>query len=258
MNIERMGLISNWQRDSRWRNVLLGGSRVTIGGYGCTISCIGNLVGESPLEVNEKLREKGGYSGIDRNLVNWEIVARIYDLEWRGFERKASVYPVIAEVRGLPGYNQHFVVILEEGNDKILDPWWGGVVKMDSRYRIVSYRGLYRRSMKREEIEKKIANEFRDVFGSCPRTQYLVFEARKVERKEISIRELKNVWRNNIKGYQKHIFNAVQYVMNDDELMRKFVGGGDVDFMVERRYDEICNHYIEYRAKDGRTDRVNK
>lgn len=106
------------------------------------------------------------------------------------------------------------------------------------------------------EIENQVANEFRDVFGSCPRTQYLQFEAGKIRKKEITIDQLKGIWRGHIKVYQKHIFNAVQYVRNYPDLHKVFVENGMIDKSVEKNYDGICNHYIQYRAKEKRTDNV--
>jgi murein DD-endopeptidase MepM/ murein hydrolase activator NlpD len=110
--------------------------------------------------------------------------------------------------------------------------------------------------MNMTQVKKDVAQAFYDVFGTCPRTQYLGFESRKVERKEITIDQLRGIWNNNRREYQKHIYNAVQYVRNYPDLMAAFIGSGKIDIEVEKKYNTICNHYIQYGIKEGRTDQV--
>lgn len=254
------------QRDRRWINEKLGFSNSTIGGYGCTITCIGNLLDKTPLEVNRDLKINNGFSGKNRNLVNWEVVARIYGLEWRGWEVVPSGYPAITEVTGLPGYHQHFVIKMAAHNNLVIDPWTltEAPERIDRRYRIKAYRGLYQKQsipkppnyMTRIKSENLIAREFHTIFGSCPRTQYLEFEATKLRNGQVTIDQLKAIWRGNIRGYQKHIFNAVQYIRNYKDLQDVFVKNRAIDIAVEQEYEGICSHYIHHRAEDSRTDRV--
>lgn len=75
------------QTDIRWANKKLGFSNVTIGNYGCTISCIGYLhgliTGEdlTPDRVNEKLKSVGAFSG---SLVLWSSVPKAFpELVWK-------------------------------------------------------------------------------------------------------------------------------------------------------------------------------
>jgi len=60
------------QRDPQWGNIKLGTSNVNISGYGCTITCLGYLVGLTPDKVNERMNTVGGYS--NGNLVIWTKV----------------------------------------------------------------------------------------------------------------------------------------------------------------------------------------
>jgi hypothetical protein len=53
------------QRDIRWKNIRIGSSNSTLGGYGCTLTCLAMLAGTTPDIINDKLNKAGGFS-VDR------------------------------------------------------------------------------------------------------------------------------------------------------------------------------------------------
>lgn len=128
------------QRDPRWASKKLGFSKtLTIGGYGCAITCLTMLLNslgysETPDTVNEKLKAGGGYSQL--TLLYWSRVPAIWpkvkftyrDFNYDNVKVAWYVYgkriPVIVEVNGAPiGGYRHYVLYV--GDRYCLDPWDG-------------------------------------------------------------------------------------------------------------------------------------
>lgn len=106
------------QRDPRWSSHKLGTSRLTIGSHGCAITCIAMMTDATPPSVNATLIKGGGY--VAGNLVSWRRAGQLTGLD---YDDKSDYYPRIAEVGGLAGFDQHFVVVVSP--DTIIDPWDG-------------------------------------------------------------------------------------------------------------------------------------
>lgn len=148
------------QRDNAWSGIKLGSSNVTIGGYGCLITCMAMLCkyygkDVNPASINQLLNQVKGYS--DGNLYKWYSgVPAIYgdikctrivdtsdhavrDDEWALVDAELSAgRPVITEVDFIPatsGVDMHFVLIIEgsKGNYKVADPWYGDISEL-TRY----------------------------------------------------------------------------------------------------------------------------
>jgi len=129
------------QRDPRWKYIKLGTSNLTIGGYGCAITCLAMLLNsfgydETPETVNQKLIAYKGY--VSGNLLNWTVVPRIWpkvkfiyrDYNYQNVKVAFYVYakniPVIVGVNGRPiGAYRHYVLYV--GDRFCLDPWDGRV-----------------------------------------------------------------------------------------------------------------------------------
>lgn len=145
------------QRDPRWANLYLGFSRLKIGSFGCTITCITNLLNsfgysETPATVNSKLKAVNGFSGA---LVIWSAVQKVWPK--LRFTKRATSYnnievawyvygkriPVIVKVYAPQiGALNHWVLYI--GDRKMIDPWTGKVVST-STYKPVAY-SLYDRA----------------------------------------------------------------------------------------------------------------
>lgn len=127
------------QHDSRWSNQLLGNSNVTIGGYGCVITCLTMLAGKLNVgETNDLFKQKKVY--LDPNLVIWGKVPDVYpNLQ---FVNRYNYYdnnivsdyvynkktPVIVQVDAGPigsPRTDHYVIYL--GDKKLVDPWTGTI-----------------------------------------------------------------------------------------------------------------------------------
>ena len=117
------------QRDSRWKNIKLGTSDTTIGGYGCTITCISMILGTTPDVVNERIKTVNGYA--EGNLVIWSKLEEAFPgikikrvWSYDNTDVLANVPNVLVEVDGKPiGGYRHWVVYI--GNKKLIDPWDG-------------------------------------------------------------------------------------------------------------------------------------
>jgi hypothetical protein len=138
------------QRDPRWRDVKLGFSTLTIGGYGCYITCLAMITGKTPIEVNDILRAAGCFfkdkSG-QMALLDSTKAAKALGIGFLGIQydinKEPSWMPNIKEVdmSPAPGKQQHFVVRFKDtdGKKKIIDPWTGRIQAIGF-YPFVSYR----------------------------------------------------------------------------------------------------------------------
>ncbi len=145
------------QTNSRWKNKRLGTCNVTIGTHGCFVVALSMLADKRPDEVNDLLRDKGGYS--QGCLVNSSKAARILGLDYLAktiYESIAKDYSdwIICETDFYKknGYNQHFFLKNLKTNEQ-LDPLGGSVI-----YPVVSFR-LFRKKI--DNLPKK-KGEFMD------------------------------------------------------------------------------------------------
>lgn len=131
------------QLDPRWKDIKLGFSNVTLGSHGCTITAIGMILDETPLSVNERMKQVGGFA--QGNLVIWEKIQEAFPNKVESIRRvwfydnedvRANI-PCVVQVDGTPiGAPMHFVTY--KGEQKLLDPW-GGVERPTSFYTPQSY-----------------------------------------------------------------------------------------------------------------------
>lgn len=117
------------QRDIRWSWKKLGTGGTSIGGFGCAITALGNMVNKRPDEVNQILINGGGF--LAGNLVIWDKACQLLGLN------NATGTPTIAQVRG-NGFPMHFVVWL--GGGQIIDSWDGR--QKTNPYLFVSFRAV--------------------------------------------------------------------------------------------------------------------
>ena len=134
------------QTDNRWRDVKIGRTHLTIGGYGCYLTCISMLDGHSPLVVNEIFTEDGVYvdgdnipdtNYLDDYLIDGFKAAKVLGRTYQKVTVKPKVL-CIAETNYYKklGNPQHFFVWSPDG--KHTDPLTGGKPLHD--YPVVSWR----------------------------------------------------------------------------------------------------------------------
>jgi len=132
-----------WQKDPRWKNILLGYSKtMTIGGWGCLIVTLAMRLGLTPDVVNDRLKAVGGFTGAN---VYWQMVQvafpELTDFEYvecywtpapldRIDSRLAEGIPVHVHVdlyNETAEMEQHWVLLIgKNGDDYIMnDPWTG-------------------------------------------------------------------------------------------------------------------------------------
>jgi hypothetical protein len=151
-----------YQNDEKWKNVKLGNSTETIGGWGClmtSVTMILNGIGynETPETVNEKMKKAGGFQGA---LFMPSVLPYVWsNCLYRDMQPCESSVPPIAQIdaavaAGKPvilqvdwnkqqGIQTHFVLVKEKkGNDYVLyDPYKysgdgpGKEVLLTSRYK---------------------------------------------------------------------------------------------------------------------------
>lgn len=139
------------QRDGRWSGILLGyntSSVFNIGNYGCLITSLGNYVGKTPIEVNQILKDNGGFTEDSGNFI-WSKCTTIglnayytsprYDDEVtsQGITKMKSLLnegrPLLCEIDFNPATiaeDMHYVLVIgydETQTDKFIaiDPWTG-------------------------------------------------------------------------------------------------------------------------------------
>jgi len=158
------------QRDPHWSNVPLGFSNLTIGGYGCTITCISMLACLNPDEVNARLKAVNGFS--NGNLVIWTKIKEAIpwlEFEWRGYsfdnERVkgaidtygACLVEVDFDGKIATPSDKHWV--LYKGDQKMIDPWTG-VEKSTGWYPLIKGFAIIKVS---EKPSDKPVSEVQDV-----------------------------------------------------------------------------------------------
>ena len=151
-----MNIIARSQNNPEWKGEILGDSKTTIGSHGCTVSCVAMLAGITPKEVNDRLKNGGGFAApkedpTQKNLILWTKIQAC--IPWLQFEYRyysytdadnARVADAIAknggclvEVDGAPiGGVKHWVLYI--GNKKLIDPW-DGKTKATSTYKALGY-----------------------------------------------------------------------------------------------------------------------
>jgi hypothetical protein len=144
------------QRDSRWASKKLGTSSVTIGGYGCVLTCLTMLCNYykhplTPDQLNEMLINVNGFS--NGNLMKWEVLTQLFsDIKWEGRVDCPDVpaplntideyldkrMPVVVCVDFDPkeGLQQHFVLVIGKDNNDyfVNDPWTGETYYFSAKY----------------------------------------------------------------------------------------------------------------------------
>jgi hypothetical protein len=133
-----------YQNDEKWKNVKLGNSTETIGGWGCLLTSVTMMLNgigykETPETVNEKMKKAGGFQGA---LFMPSVLPYVWpNSAYRDMQPCESSVPPIAQIdaavaAGKPvilqvdwnkqaGTQTHFVLVKEKkGNDYVLyDPY---------------------------------------------------------------------------------------------------------------------------------------
>ena len=132
------------QQDPKWKNNSVGNSSLTIGSYGCALTCVAMYLSgfgypEDPASLNDKLKSKGGF--VNAAIV-WGAVSAVYpQIKYTNLilsrdtdapidliaSSAAAGQPVLLEVdfSPNPGLQTHWVVAYQQKNGDflILDPW---------------------------------------------------------------------------------------------------------------------------------------
>jgi len=152
----KLNILSISQKDPKWGLKKLGTSSVTIGNYGCYLTCLSMLLKyygheQSPDVLNELFKSNGVYA--NKNLISSSLVPKAYpDIK---FDEKYNCKtkpcdltkidkylnekkPVIAQVDFSPkaGIQTHFVLIIGKENEDyfINDPWTGETYFFSAKY----------------------------------------------------------------------------------------------------------------------------
>lgn len=141
------------QVDPRWKDIQLGTSSSTIGGYGCLITCVSMMLdyygyNTNPALLNEELKVHAGYA--NGNLLVWGSIPSIYkevtyDGKWEGSRNDiidkllADNRPAIIHVDYNPAtapIEQHWVLVVGKRDGKYIinDPKDGAQVVFNDRY----------------------------------------------------------------------------------------------------------------------------
>jgi hypothetical protein len=141
------------QRDSRWGSIFLGNNTVlpyNIYNYGCLITCLASYVNKTPAQVNQILKDNGGFEKNNGNFywgkstvlgLNQTYLSPSYTglATAQGLQKIKDFldqgYPLLCEVDFNPNtkYEEmHFVLIIGYEGDSIyaMDPWVGEIVNL--------------------------------------------------------------------------------------------------------------------------------
>ena len=150
------------QNDPNWSNQRLGTSNVTIGGYGCIITCLAMActyfgINTNPAIIDNNLTDYGGYS--DGNMYNFHGTEKVSNLK-----ETASVFSdcsnsgynailefikegvnnpnkiCIVQIDFVPltsDFDSHYVIVnkvIDSNNIEIIDPWTGTIRPLSDYY----------------------------------------------------------------------------------------------------------------------------
>ncbi len=144
----RLDLPSYKQGDPKWKNIVINGTKSTLGRYGCTITIIGDLFNKTPRETNTWLKSLGAFQG---DLVLWLKTPfwkhRFYCPKVPAPMSAIKAYlrarkPVLLQVSFQKNWLKpnHWVLATGYDGDTIYinDPWYGDKTKLAPRYGITS------------------------------------------------------------------------------------------------------------------------
>ena len=179
-------LAKNGQKFTQWNNVLLGYNTVaqyTIGMYGCLITSLGNYIGKTPLEVNQILKDNGGFTPGSGNFI-WskctalglnQYYASPYYSDPVTSQGITKMKALLDEGRPLlthvdfdpkdPDDDQHWLLVYGYDEPEIFyafDPWSGLDITLDV------YGGVKRAVMEFKAYDKKlILDGADDALSAC-------------------------------------------------------------------------------------------
>lgn len=173
------------QRDDRWKNILLGyntSNIYTIGMYGCLIASLGNYIGKNPLEVNQILKDNGGFTAGSGNFI-WakcvvlglnQVYASPYYSDPVTPQGITKMKALLDEGRPLithvdfdpkdPDDDQHWLLVYgyeEPETFHAFDPWSGLDITLDV------YGGVKRAVMEFKAYDKKLVINGDDALAAC-------------------------------------------------------------------------------------------
>ena len=138
------------QRDPRWKDVKIGNSTSSIGSYGCLITSLAMYVGKTPIDVNDILKNGGGYQndlfvwskctllGLNQTYASPKYTSSAFPKSQIDVLCKSldAGYPALAEIDFNPatdGEEMHFILITRRDGDTIYaaDPWTGTEINLD-------------------------------------------------------------------------------------------------------------------------------
>jgi len=225
------------QQDKKWASEKLGDGIGSIKNYGCLLvsyTMLLNYFGikRTPFQVNEEMKNAGGYTGKTKNLWVWAIADRLFPTNYQGSftwnNNKVLNWinknvPVIVKVDGKPiGGLSHYVVAI--GGGKIADPFTG-TIEPFSKYKPLGYHVytyfLEGEPMNNDALEVCLkqhtelveeAEEFKNTISkqASELTKYKKDEKSLIDKLEtagdklISVEALKEKWHNLYKQSQKN------------------------------------------------------
>lgn len=139
-----MNIKSYAQRNLLWSWIKINNTSSTIGRYGCTLTCIGDMTGRSPKSSHSWLKSLGAFS---RDLILWsrvpKFVHRFYCTDKPAPIAEIKAYlkarkPVLLLVSFEKNVNKpnHWVLATGYSGDTIYinDPWYGDKSTVAPRY----------------------------------------------------------------------------------------------------------------------------
>src|ERR1035437_766439 len=143
------------QRDPRWASIILGNNtqaQYNIGMYGCLITALAMYLNDQPNNINQKLKDNGGFSQGSGDFVwskctalglNQTYLSPRYDgipVTAQGLQKMKDLLdsglPLLAELDFNPatdGEEMHFALVIGYDGDQFFidDPWTGQQVSLD-------------------------------------------------------------------------------------------------------------------------------
>jgi hypothetical protein len=123
------------QRDPRWRDHKIGATDEIIGMYGCTLTCLAQVLGSRPDTIADKLYQVSGLSGAYIIWQKLDVAFPDLHFVWRGYAYSQSAVDRTIASQGFclvevdfdhnpRSSGRHWILLTKDGS---LDPWTGGL-----------------------------------------------------------------------------------------------------------------------------------
>jgi len=260
------------QRDSRWKNKLLGfntDTQYTIGGYGCLITCLAMLKNDAVDAINIELKRISGFLEGTGYYI-WEAISRIYpEIKEKSIwtpdrltDKQVSEIrnaldngcPVMFQIDMYPETaptDMHYVLCVgygEEDNDYIINDPWTGTQRPLSDY--IRDKRRTARSLIEQYVIYKGTGHKPNESSLDELTGALEAKIEGLEKEVDELRESRNKWRTKCNEWEDRYEKEIKEKQDHIESLQKSQAEMNAQLMnVTNQYKQLQEDFKTYKEE---------